>query len=58
MYTWNDLVRRFFPDADDEQCDFLLWELTCYPHCGCLKVARQLNHIKKIFSIDIVFASI
>ncbi|ERH59259.1 hypothetical protein O205_01220 [Bacillus amyloliquefaciens EGD-AQ14] len=24
--TWIDLVRNYFPDANDKQCDFILWE--------------------------------
>lgn len=41
--TWFDLARRFFPDADDELIDFLLWERTCYPMGSVLQVARQLK---------------
>jgi len=29
--TWNDLVREVFPDATDEQADYILWEHTGFP---------------------------
>jgi hypothetical protein len=29
--TWRDLVRDYFPDADDRFCDFILWERTPFP---------------------------
>lgn len=30
-FTFKDCVKYFKPDADDEYCDFILWEKTCYP---------------------------
>ena len=47
MATWNDLTRRFFPDATDEECNFFLWETTCYPFGRVLTVARQLKKSAK-----------
>jgi predicted nucleotidyltransferase len=29
--NWNDLVRKHFPEADDEFCEFVLWEHTPFP---------------------------
>jgi hypothetical protein len=29
--TWRDLVRDYFPNADDRFCDYVLWELTPFP---------------------------
>ena len=29
--TGHDLVRQYFPDATDEECDFILWEKTGWP---------------------------
>ena len=29
--TWADLVREFFPDADDRTVEAILWEKTGYP---------------------------
>ena len=41
--TYFDLVRRFFPEASDEECDYLLWGATCFPMGGLMTVARQLK---------------
>jgi len=43
MATTHDLVRRFFPDASDNECEFWLWQTTCFPFGGVLTVARQLK---------------
>lgn len=29
--TGLELVRKYFPDATDEQCDYILWKKTGYP---------------------------
>ena len=29
--TYRELVREYFPDATDEQTEFILWEKTGYP---------------------------
>lgn len=29
---WNDVMRYYWPDADDAFLDYLLWNETCYPH--------------------------
>jgi hypothetical protein len=29
--TWYDLVRKYFPNASDKVCEYILWEETCYP---------------------------
>ena len=31
MTTFRDLARRVYPDASDEECDYLLWERTGFP---------------------------
>jgi len=43
--TWYDLVRKYFPDADNEFCEFVLWEKTCFPVCGPEKVEKQLREL-------------
>lgn len=46
--TWGDLVRIYFPEADDGLCEHILWELTCFP-CGDVKeVETQLAHAKEV----------
>ena len=29
--TYGDLVREYFPNATDEECEFILWERTGFP---------------------------
>lgn len=29
--TYLDLVRKYFPDADDKFADYVLWEKTTFP---------------------------
>jgi len=29
--TYKDLVRKYIPDASDEEIGFILWEHTCFP---------------------------
>lgn len=41
--TWNDLVRKYFPDATDKDCDFILWETTAFPLVPAEEVERQLQ---------------
>jgi len=31
MTTYGDIIKEYFPDADDEFCEFVLWEKTGYP---------------------------
>ena len=26
--TWNDLVRKYIPNATDEECEYVLWNKT------------------------------
>ncbi|MCF7618583.1 hypothetical protein [Bacillus sonorensis] len=41
--TWIDLVRKYFPDANDKQCDFILWEKTAFPLVPVETVEKQLQ---------------
>lgn len=29
--TIDQLMKSLFPDANEQVCDFILWELTCFP---------------------------
>ena len=31
MTTYGDIIREYFPDADAEFCEFVLWEKTGFP---------------------------
>jgi hypothetical protein len=37
-----DWVKYFRPDWTDDECEFYLWELTCFPF-GFKDVIKQLN---------------
>ena len=41
--TWIDLVREYFPDAADSECDRLLWNDTCFPFGTIEQVQAQLE---------------
>ena len=41
-YTSVDCVKYFKPDWSDEECDFHLWEFTCYPFSMKVMI-EQLN---------------
>lgn len=41
--TYQDAIRFFRPDWNDEQCEFYLWEETCYPFSTEVLI-EQLNN--------------
>lgn len=45
--TWNDLVRVYFPNATNEECEYILWNRTAFP-CSCDKdlIEKQLIEYK------------
>lgn len=40
----NDWVRYFKPEASDRECDFILWEQTCFPFSTKITI-DQLNKL-------------
>lgn len=44
--TWHDTVRYYFPNATDEECDYILWEETCFPLSG-EETLKQLWEVYK-----------
>jgi hypothetical protein len=48
-----DWVKHFKPDWTDEQCEFYLWEYTCFPF-GFKETIKQLNEqlLNKHYEID------
>ena len=40
--TWVDLVRKHIPNATDEECNYILWNLTCFPLCSAEMVEAQI----------------
>ncbi|WP_433956968.1 hypothetical protein [Cytobacillus horneckiae] len=44
--TWNDLVRKYMPNASDSVCNFILWEKTAFPLASPEYIERQIeNHV-------------
>lgn len=41
--TWLDLVRKYFPDATDEEADYILWEHTAFPFAGIEYIEMQIK---------------
>jgi len=41
--TWIGLVKKYFPNASDEEADFILWEKTSFPMGGLKEVEEQLK---------------
>jgi hypothetical protein len=44
--TQLELVRQYFPRANDLDADFILWEMTAYPVCGLDYTRRQLSELR------------
>jgi hypothetical protein len=40
--TWNDLVRKHFPEADDKFCEYVLWEHTPFPVVQDVEIIEPL----------------
>ena len=41
--TWLDLVRKYFPDATDQEADYILWEQTAFPFAGNEYIEMQIK---------------
>jgi hypothetical protein len=41
--TWLDLVRKYFPDATDEEADYILWGQTAFPFAGGKHIEMQIK---------------
>ena len=48
IMTWKDLVRKYFPNASDEECDFILWERTAFPLAGAKTVEEQIKELTNV----------
>lgn len=46
--TFGDLVRKYFPDANEDYIDHILWNLTAFPFCGIRKLHAQLRHLRDV----------
>ena len=47
--TWRDLVRKHIPEATGEECNYILWNLTCFPLCGMEMVEAQIVDVAKVW---------
>ena len=45
--TWVDLVRKHIPNATGEECNYILWNLTCFPLCSAEMVEAQIVELAK-----------
>ena len=52
MMSWIDLVKKYFPDASDELCDFILWEKTCFPFGPIEDVEEDIIKLKAMEAKD------
>jgi len=43
-FTGLDCVRYFKPNYSKKKCNFILWEMTCFPFCS-EKMIEQLNEL-------------
>jgi len=45
-FSWYDCIRHYYPDATDEECEYILWEETCYP----FSTEKAIEQIWKYFN--------
>ena len=41
--TFIQMVKRYFPDVDDDQADTLLWHCTAFPAASADHIERQIK---------------
>jgi len=39
---WLELVRKYFPDATDDEADYILWEFTAFPFAPAEHIEKQI----------------
>jgi hypothetical protein len=50
--TWNDLVRKYYRDATDRDCEFILWETTSFPFSSAERVEQEIRDNQVIMLAD------
>lgn len=45
--TWGDLIRKYKPEATDEEVEFILWERTAFPMAPTEYVIKQIEEFFK-----------
>lgn len=41
-----ELVRGYFPDASDKECEYIVWEKTAFPLVSVETLCKQLQDYK------------
>lgn len=41
--TVSQLVREYFPNASDSECEYIIWEKTAFPLVGVEILCKQLK---------------
>ena len=45
--SWLDLVKEYFPNATERDCDIILWEYTAFPVADIDTIKKQLKDLKE-----------
>ena len=48
MTTWLDVAREYFPDNEEAELKYILFNCTCYPFGDEQQVREQLQELKEI----------
>lgn len=50
--TWNDLVKKYIPNANDEDCEYILWNKTPFPILMDVEVIKSYlkKHVEELKS--------
>lgn len=41
--TGRELIREYFPEASDDDCELILWEYTSYPFSSIDEIREELR---------------
>lgn len=44
--TVMQLVKEYFPEADEKECEYILWEKTAFPLVSVETLCKQLQEYK------------
>lgn len=44
--TWAHEIRKVFPKATGDFCEYVLWERTAYPFANAAHIKRQIREFK------------
>lgn len=52
--TTHDVVRAYYPEYDDRECHWVLWEKTAYPACDMEYAEEQIAELAGVENKHIV----